>query len=188
MVTGPRPSTSHPTTRLKILNSVALSGDNKDGYWQALTYQQFIFPDPRPTDSKLASVTDAFGRQISFRYSTSKDATHPTEGLLSAVTDVDGLSVNYEYQWIWEPVIGADAYAVNLVAATQKDQTVRRYSYAEPASFPTYGPVRATHLTGLQDELGVRIGTYKYDASGLAISTRVCWWRQQAPGFSERLR
>ena len=139
-----------------------------DGYWQALSYKQFFYSNGAPPDWKLDRITDSLGRQVSFRYLTTKD---PIEGLLVSVTDVDGLTVDYEYARAEDPALGAGVYAVNLVSVTQRDRTVRRYSYGEAASFPTYGPLRATHLTGLSDELGVRIGTYRFSSSGQATST-----------------
>ena len=140
-----------------------------DGYWQRLTYRQFVYSSGDLGDLKIDRITDAFGRQLSFAYSN--DNRYPIEGLLISVTDVDGLSVGFQYSRVPEASpLPAGTYAVNLISTTQRDGSVRRYLYGEASSFP-YGLVRVTHMTGLQDELGVRIGTYKYNGSGQAIST-----------------
>ena len=142
-----------------------------DGYWQRLTYRQFFYSTGEPGDLKIDRISDAFGRQLSFAYSN--DNRYPIEGLLTSVTDVEGLSLGFEYNFVFEtsPSLPTGTYAVNLIAVTQRDGSVRRYLYGEASSFPAYGPVRMTAMTGKQDELGVRVGTYRYDGSGLAIST-----------------
>ena len=111
---------------------------------------------------------DPFGRQLSFEYSKTKD---PVEGLLIGVTDVDGGRVRYGYVYQPDTALGTGMYTINLASVTQRDGTIRRYAYGEASNFPTYGPVRATNLTGLTDELGVRIGNYKYEQSGRAYLT-----------------
>ena len=142
-----------------------------DGYWQRLTYRQFFYSTGEPGDLKIDRISDAFGRQLSFAYSN--DNRYPIEGLLISVSDVDGLSLGFEYNFVFEasPSLPAGTYAINLIAVTQRDSSVRRYLYGEASSFPAYGPMRMAAMTGKQDELGMRVGTYRYDGSGLAIST-----------------
>ena len=143
---------------------------NPDGNWRALSYRLFIYSDGTPGDLKLDRVADPFGRQLIFEYSHS-NVTHPREGLLIGVTDVDGQLLKYNYVYQPDPALGSGMYTINLASVTQRDGTIRRYAYGETSNFPTYGPVRATSLTGLFDERGVRVGNYKYEQSGRAYMT-----------------
>ena len=147
-----------------------------NGYSQTLSYIEFRRAKTDPDqyqfpgkEMKLDRVNDSFGRQISFQYTYGLDPTI-TEGLIDRVVDVDGVEVKFSYERLADPLIGLNAYVVNLIAVTQRDGTVVRYSYAEPASFPN-GGARLTHLTSVQDELSVRSKTFRYNGSGQALST-----------------
>jgi YD repeat-containing protein len=114
---------------------------DRNGLTQTLAY-----------DSKnlLSSVTDAFGRQLIF--------TYDAQARIATVTDLAGGIYQYAY----------DASS-NLTSVTYPGGAQKLYQYNEPAN--TSGANLPNALTGITDENGVRLATYKYDAQGLAIST-----------------
>ncbi|UUZ47741.1 hypothetical protein LP420_32075 [Massilia sp. B-10] len=69
----------------------------------------------------------------------------------------------------------ANRKCMRLTSVTYQDGKVRRYHYDEvgniPASRNASVPASRAFLTGISDENGVRLGTYKYDANGKAISS-----------------
>ncbi|WP_194792834.1 RHS repeat-associated core domain-containing protein [Caenimonas koreensis] len=91
----------------------------------------------------LASVTNAFGRAITF--------SRTSLGYITAVTLPDGRVIRYAYTGA---MLGRVTYA---------DNTARNYLY-EDARWPDA-------LTGINDELNNRFATYTYDAMGRAAST-----------------
>lgn len=93
---------------------------------------------------QLVSATNAFGRTLSFAY----DAA----GYLSSVTPPDGTRVAFTF-----------AASGRLASAVSAAGESTSYLY-EDSRWPNA-------LTGTVDGTGVRIGTYSYDANGLAIST-----------------
>lgn len=103
-----------------------------------------------PGPGLLISVADGFGRALALRY----DAN----AALAAVTDVDG-SV-YEL---------ATTPGGPWTRITFPDRATRSLIHDEPAHVIGQGPRQL--LTGVVDELGLRIGTYRYDAEGMALST-----------------
>ncbi len=96
------------------------------------------------TAGRLAGVRNAFGRQLVFGY----DAA----GRIATMSAPGGEITRYEY----------DA-AGNLASVTWPDGHLRRYHY-EDARHPHA-------LTGITDELGVRIGSYAYDAQARVVET-----------------
>lgn len=113
---------------------------------QSLTFTYSTASTPlaiAPGVGYLLTVTDSFGRVVSFAYSAA--------GLVNQITDPAG------------QVIAASYTNGNLTQLTWQDTKTRQFLYENP-SF-TWA------LTGVIDERGIRKGTYGYDASGRAIST-----------------
>ncbi len=97
----------------------------------------------------LVLMQDNWGRQIGFSYNA--------DGKLERATLPDGLYVSYSYE------------NGLLTRVTYPDGRSRQFLYNEPAY--VVGIPAPYSLTGTIDENGVRIGTYKYDASKRAVST-----------------
>jgi YD repeat-containing protein len=100
--------------------------------------------------NRVTSMVDPFGRQLTFTY----DAGNR----IATMTDPAGGLYQYAY----------DASG-NLLSATYPGGAARTYAYNEPAN--TSGANLPNALTGIVDENGARFATYKYDATGRAIST-----------------
>lgn len=96
-----------------------------------------------PSGLLPTAIADEWGRRLVFAYENDR---------LSRITDPSGAVYVYGY----------DALG-NLATVTYPDATQRRYHY-EDTNFPR-------HLTGITDENGTRISTYRYDSRGRAIST-----------------
>lgn len=112
----------------------------------------------------LISVSDPFGRQLSFTY----DAANR----VITMTDPGGGQYLFEYDGPSGP-----AGANNLTKVTFPDGKTRVYFYNEAAQInggaacSTPSPVLPNALTGLQDENGVRFATWTYDCGGRVTST-----------------
>ena len=117
-----------------------LSITNRAGLTQTLQYTQ----DPATFYTVLTSVTDAFGRVLSFKYDGN-------DRLVGAV-DPNGGTYTYAYD-------GNN----NLAGVTYPDGHTKQYVYENP-SF-------TTALTGIIDENGTRFATWSYDSYGNAISS-----------------
>ena len=96
-------------------------------------------------NGELRQVTNQSNRSLTFEYNA--------EGLISAV--IDPLDRRYLYEY--------DSKG-NLISVTFPDQSMRSYDYDDPTL--------VNHVTGLTDERGIIIGTYKYDYAGRAIETQ----------------
>ncbi|MGH8458410.1 MAG: DUF6531 domain-containing protein, partial [Nevskiales bacterium] len=92
----------------------------------------------------LSSVTDQFGRSLSFAYNG--------QGRLAAVTDPASKVTSYAYSGTG-----------NLTSVIYPDNKSRIYHY-ENAGFPHA-------LTGITDENGDRYATWSYDGQGRAITS-----------------
>jgi RHS repeat-associated protein len=104
-----------------------------------------------PPTELLSSVTDAYGRSLTFQYNSALQ--------ISAITLPDGGAVQYTY----------DPGTLLLTSVTYPDGKTRQYTYDESA----YSAAGANmgKLTGIVDESGSRYGTYGYDANGLGNLT-----------------
>jgi RHS repeat-associated protein len=94
----------------------------------------------------LASVTNAFGRTLTFQYNGASQ--------LASVTTPDARVIHYGYD-----------STGRLSSVTYPDGKSRSFVY-ENAAFPHA-------LTGILDESGARWGTFAYDSQGRAISTEL---------------
>lgn len=121
-----------------------LSIANRAGLTQTLAYFA-----SGANKGQLQSVTDPFGRTLSFAY---------TNQQLSTLTIPGGGTFTYAYN----PVSGTDV--VQLVSATDPLSKVRTYHYE-------HATLRRA-LTGITDELGVRFATYAYETTeGKAVGS-----------------
>ncbi len=95
---------------------------------------------------KLSSVTDGFGRQLTFTYNIA--------GNLSAIGTPDGGNISYGY---------TNDGNSNLSTVTYSDGHSRQYVYENTAFVGA--------LTGIIDENGNRFATWSYDSQGNAITS-----------------
>ncbi|HEU4777808.1 MAG TPA: hypothetical protein VFS95_13370, partial [Telluria sp.] len=113
----------------------------------------------------LIRVTDHFGRAITFKH-----AMIPGVGSrLVSMTDPMQRTTIYKYDEATSIVLPGSKPVGNLTSVTRPDGTIRRYWYNEQAL--TANTNLQFALTGVTDERGVRLTTFKYDATGKAIST-----------------
>jgi RHS repeat-associated protein len=117
----------------------------RDGYTQSLTW----------TSGLNTSVTDSYGRTLSFAYNS--------VGLLTQVTTSDNQTINYAYTQIYGNVsypgvitLTPSAFALQSVA--YPDSTSVSYQYGNTA-FPFA-------LTGMTDERGVQIAAWSWTSDG----------------------
>ena len=104
----------------------------------------------------LRSVTDSYGRSLTFRYAL--------PGVLVEMTDPSGAVTRYGYDFDQNQ---------NLTSVTYPDGRVRSYGYAEAANIPTgYASVLPRALTSIVDENGDLYGSYVYDANGRVASSQ----------------
>ena len=123
------------------LNGNLIAIANRAGVTQTLSY----------TSGKLTSVTDGFGRSLTFTYNG--------QGFVQTITGPDSNSV---YQFAYDA-------SSNLTSVTYPDGKIKSYIYNEQAF--TSNTALPNALTGIVDELNNRFGTYTYRADGLAIRT-----------------
>jgi len=118
-----------------------LSETDVHGLVHALTYDQ---------QHRLSTITSSEGRVLTLGYDT--------KSRVSSVVSPDGTVIQYTY----------DA-SNNLASAIYPGGGVRAYTYDEAV----YSKAASGSglLTGIQDEVGNRFATYKYDSSGRAISS-----------------
>ena len=145
---------------------------------------------------KLLSITSRNGYQIGLTYSDGTNgavsgqggfvldangnptATALPAGLLLRVQDVYGRTLRFDYDAssrivrLMDPsnsaiLYGYDAATNNLITVTYPNNQKRQYLYNEPAN--TSGANLPNALTGIIDENGIRLATYRYDASGRAV-------------------
>jgi RHS repeat-associated protein len=117
-----------------------LSITTRSGYAQTLRYD---------ANGNLATVTDSYGRTLSFTYAN---------GVVQTMTDPDGRVYTYGY------TLGASINTDRLSQVTYPDNTSVQYVY-EDTRFPFA-------LTGIIDENGNRFASWTYDAARRAISSQ----------------
>jgi len=115
------------------------------------TYSTAPIPGSAPTANLLMSISDQFGRTVSFAYEQTNEFVAPR---IFSMTGPDGAVTRFGY----------DA-GENLTTITWPDSTVRTFRYGNP----NFGWA----MTGITDELGQIYSTYGYDAAGLAVSTEL---------------
>jgi RHS repeat-associated protein len=110
-------------------------------------------------NNQLATVTNKFGRTLTFSYGAAGSAT---AGLLTGVTAPDGQTISYNYNSTQLLIYAGYS---NNSSQNGSSTTSIQYLYENP-TFPKA-------LTGMIDESGVRSATYAYDAQGRAISSEL---------------
>jgi RHS repeat-associated protein len=130
--------TTNGTGLVAVLNTIQA----RNGYTQTLNYDASV-------PSQVDSVTDSYGRTLSFTYAN---------GLISALTTPDGTTISYGYT----PV--SLNYSNNLTSITYPATTPSTLTYVyESSTLPNA-------LTGIIDEDGNRYATWNYDGYGRGIS------------------
>ena len=124
---------------------VLLSVRERNGWTATLQYSDASTPSSiAPRSGLLLAVRNHFGRELRLTYDSA--------ARLASVTGFDGQTVRYSYH-----------SSARLTRVTWPDASFRSYHY-EDNRFP-YA------LTGITDELGVRLTTYAYDSEGRAVLT-----------------
>lgn len=132
-------------------NGKLLSITDRAGAALTLTYSTSSTPASiAPNSDLLISVSDAWGRSLSYVYNSSQRIVR--------MTDPAGEAYSYGY----------DA-AGNLASITSPDSKVRQFVYNEQQH--TQNTQLPNSLTGIIDENGDRFATYEYDTQGRAVST-----------------
>ncbi|MCR5881400.1 RHS repeat protein [Rhizobacter sp. J219] len=129
-----------------------------------LDYGYQTIGDEHYSRTVLSTVTDNWGRQLSFAYSAAKQ--------LESVTDPAGQTISYGYGGP-TAVCQYPGACQRLTSVTYPDGTRQLYHYDEPqhtGQAPPYG-----RLTGVTDELGSRYATYTYENTtrARALSTEL---------------
>ncbi len=164
--------------------------------WQFTTSNKEV--EIYDTTGNLLSISYPNGQSLNLAYSCTTDcqvltpfSIAPHGGFLLSVTDNFGNSLNFTYNYAGQMTTMADpagniyrySYDAsgNLKTVTYPDDTPvdladnpkKTYIYGSDAGelANTAGVLQPNALTGIIDENGVRYATYKYDATGKAIST-----------------
>lgn len=137
----------------------------RNGWTHSLTYSTAATPSPvAPRAGLLISVKNHFGRELRLTYDSAGRLAEllPPGAVSGAPAGSSTSPIRYSHN---EAIsLGSGVAANNQpTGVTWQDGTSRRYHY-EQASQPGL-------LTGITDELGVRIGTYTYTDTGRAIRT-----------------
>lgn len=116
----------------------------RNGWTTTVTYSTVTTsPQIAPIPDLPIAITNHFGRKLELRYNNF--------ATLIKLIDPAGGIIQYGYD-----------SSFNLTKTTWQDNTFRQYLYAIPSN---------GRLTGVIDEMGVRIGTYAYDAQGRVTSS-----------------
>ena len=120
---------------------------SRSGLTQTLAY----------TNGLLATVTDAFGRQLSFAY----------DGSSRMISMTDPVGQIYTYGYTSAGMISTVTYP-DTTPGNSADNPRRNYLYNEMGLTAINLP---NALTGIVDENGVRFATWTYDSQGRAVSS-----------------
>lgn len=119
----------------------------RNGATQTLSYD---------ADGRLSTVSDSFGRTLSFSYYSAAAAVGANK--IESITDNNANIVRYTYT--------SDG---SFKSVSYPGGAVRTYLYNEPTF--TANANRPGALTGIVDENGSRYSTFSYNASGWPVST-----------------
>jgi YD repeat-containing protein len=141
------------------------------GNGQFLTYTYSTIDTPTlvaPKAGLLLEMKDQYNRSLQFVY-------NPL-GLVSELTDPAGGKISYQYGEASGNCPADEVLSCRrLTSVTYQDGKTRRYHFNEssnvPASLIAGAGGKKAYLTGLTDENDVRLGNYKYDASGRVVSS-----------------
>lgn len=153
-------SVEHYSAEGRLLRIVA-----RNGWTYTLTYSSSSTPaSVAPQPGLLIAVRNHFGRELRFTYdSASRLAEVLPPGAISGAA-AGGASSPIRYQHEEAASLGPGVGAARqLTSVLWQDGHLRRYHYEHA--------VRPGLVTGITDELGVRIATYVYHASGRVART-----------------
>jgi len=128
------------------------------------------------TDSSLASITDSFGRAATFTWNQffttsivpAPAGVMPYPVAVASIGLPDGTSLNYTY----DPPPATSAPSIAKIKRLVKVQRLSSANAILDSTTYLYEDTRfPTHITGVIDNLGIRIRTYAYDVQGRAISS-----------------
>lgn len=138
----------------------------RNGWTTTLSYSTSVTPPAvAPSIGLLIGVKNHFGRELRFTYDSQGRIREllPPGAISGSAAGSAQSPIVYRYEELAS--LGSQTpVAGQLTSVTWQDGHVKRYHY-EDARFPN-------NLTGITDELGVRIGTYAYNAANQAISTQ----------------
>lgn len=138
----------------------------RNGWTTTLSYSTSVTPPAvAPSIGLLIGVKNHFGRELRFTYDSQGRMREllPPGAISGSAAGSAQSPIVYRYEELAS--LGSQTpVAGQLTSVTWQDGHVKRYHY-EDARFPN-------NLTGITDELGVRIGTYAYNAANQAISTQ----------------
>jgi RHS repeat-associated protein len=157
-----RPNTTTPYAVGRPISRVT-----RDGYAWTFAYR---------SDNSLQTITDSFGRQATFNWSTfymtsQASSAFPFLPWPEAVTSValpDGTSLRYTY----DPPPATSAPSSGLIERLIKSERLNASSVAIDSTTYAYGDSRFPHhITAITDFDGTQTASYAYDAEGRGIST-----------------
>ena len=126
-----------------LLQRVSLNGDV-----DSFAYSDSSTPAATaPAPGYLVSVTEQFGRKLSF--------TYDSVGHLASMTDPNNRTTTYTYS---DGTAGAP-----MTSVSYPDGTSRQYVWNETAQISNPSAAAPQLLTGIVDELGVRYATFGYN-------------------------
>lgn len=143
--------------------------DYGNGRFLEYTYSTIDTPSLiAPSAGLLLEMKDQFNRSLLFVYNSL--------GLVSELTDPAGGKISYQYGEASGNCPADETLTCRrLTSVTYQDGKTRRYHFNEsanvPASLIAGAGGKKAYLTGITDENAVRLGTYKYDASGRVVSS-----------------
>jgi RHS repeat-associated protein len=144
-----------------------ISRVTRDGYRWDFAYR---------TDGSLQTITDSFGRQATFNWSTfyvSSLASPPAGALpwpeaVSSVSLPDGTSLRYTY----DPPPASSAPSTSTIARLIKVERLNSTGTAINSASYAYGDSRyPTFITSISDFNGDQIASYAYDSNARAVDT-----------------
>lgn len=140
------------TFEYRVVDNDSLERYSAAGFLQSITYRTgVVHTVAYDTCSRAATVTDSFGRALTFHYADDCALVGRTIRITS-VGLPSGETLQYSYD--------DDG---DLVGVTYADLTQRRYQYSDP-----YG----RYLTGVIDEMSQPFATYGYDSLWRASSSQ----------------
>lgn len=130
-----------------------LSVRQRNGWTMTLMYGNAASP------GQLTAVTNQFGRQLKLVYDSAGRLSQlvPPGAVQDAGPGSASSPIRYAYEELGSIGPGVPS-AKQLTSVTWQDGAVKRYHY-EDARFPNA-------LSGLTDEMGVRVASYAYDTTG----------------------
>jgi len=157
-----RPNTTAPYAVGRPSSSVT-----REGYQWTFAYR---------SDNSLQTITDSFGRQATFTWSTFYMTSQaspsspflPWPEAVSSVSLPDGTSLRYTY----DPPPATSAPSSGLIQRLMKVERLNSTGTAIDSTTYAYGDSRFPHhITAITDFNGSQVASYVYDTEGRGVST-----------------